>query len=98
MPPQEELRSPFRSTTGGVVTIEAGAITGDLELSTILSSEGVEAKVRYAEADEWYVVEGSPAPREDSPEDDHPAAHQRVLQVLTTPGRVEYGNEMPVRL
>lgn len=98
MPPQEELHSPFRSTTGGVMTAHAGAITGDLELSTILSAEGVEARVRYAGADEWYAVEGSPAPRAGFPSGDHPAVHQRVLQVLTTPGPVEHGNEMPVGL
>ncbi len=98
MDPPTELRSPFHSTTGGVMTVEAGAVTGDLELGTVLVSEGVRASVRYAGADEWHAVEGSPAPRADFPEQDHRGIHGRVLRVLTTPGRVESGNELPVGL
>ena len=88
----EERRSVFQSTTGGVMTVEAGAITGDLELSTATTPGGVTAKVRYAGADEWYAVEGSPAALPEA------GAHERVLRLLTTPGPVELGNEMPVGL
>lgn len=93
-----ELRSAFQSTTGGVATVEAGAITGDLELSTQITPAGVSAKARYAGADGWYAVEGSPVPRTDFPEQDHQAIHQRVLRLLTAPGRVESGNALPVGL
>ena len=57
-----ELRSAFASTTGGVMTEEAGAITGDLELVTRPTPDGsaVEALVRYAGARELYAVSGSP--------------------------------------
>ena len=94
----EELLSPFQSTAGGVMTVEAGAITGDLELMTRISSEGVNARVRYAGADEWYAVEGSPATLPGLPEDDPAAVHERVRRLLTTPGPVEHGNEVPVGL
>ena len=93
-----ELRSPFQSTTGGVATVEAGAVTGDLELSTRMTPEGVRAGVRYAGADEWYAVEGSPATPANFPERAHPGIHAHVLRLLTTPGRVESGNELPVGL
>ena len=91
----EELRSPFTSTTGGVMTEEAGAVTGDLELLTRPSEveEGaVDVLVRYAGADEWYTVSGSPVPG------DPRARHEAVLTRLTTPGPVEGGNELPVDL
>ena len=93
-----ELRSPFQSTAGGVTTVEAGAVTGDLELSTRVVPEGVYANVRYADADEWYAVEGSPASRADLPGQDHPAIHRHVLELLTSPGRFESGNALPVGL
>src|SRR5918998_5185210 len=57
----EELRSEFVSTVGGVMTEEAGAVTGDLELLTRPAEVGaLEALVRYAGAEEWYTVSGSP--------------------------------------
>jgi hypothetical protein len=94
----EELRSSFASTTGGVMTEEAGAITGDLELLTRPSAaeEGpIDVLVRYAGADEWYTVSGSPVPA--GPGDPR-ASHEAALARLTTPGLVEGGNELPVDL
>jgi hypothetical protein len=94
----EELRSTFVSTVGGVMTEEAGAVTGDLELLTRPSEAGdggLEALVRYAGAEEWYTVSGSPV-RADG--EDHRASHEAVLARLTTPGPVEGGNEQPVDL
>jgi hypothetical protein len=92
------MTSAFQSTTGGVMTVEAGAVTGDLELCTTLISDGVSVKVRYAGAAEWYAVEGSPAPFSAFPRRDHPAVHRRILRLLTIPGPVESGNETPVDL
>jgi hypothetical protein len=43
----EELRSPFVSTAGGVMTEEAGAVTGDLELLT-RTSEASASREREA--------------------------------------------------
>ena len=96
--PSNGLRSLFQSTTGGVTTVEAGAVTGDLELRTTIGPDGVDAKVRYAGAAEWYTVEGSPASPSAFPDRDHTAVHERVLRLLTTPGPVEQGNETPARL
>ena len=94
----EELRSEFVSTLGGVMTEEAGAITGDLELLTRSVSEGrLEALVRYAGAEEWYTVSGSPLAKPAGGED-HRALHEAALARLMTPGPVEGGNEQPVDL
>ena len=99
---RSSLSSAFVSTTGGVMTEEAGAITGELELLTRVTPDGgaVEATVRYAGAQDVYTVLGSPlhavSRRPDQAE--HRAAHERILEALTTPGRSEGGNEMPVDL
>jgi hypothetical protein len=97
------LRSTFVSTTGGVMTDEVGAITGELELQTRTTPGGyIEAMVRYAGAQDLYTVSGSPvraATLSERPgQAEHRAAHERILETLTTPGKVESGNEMPVAL
>ena len=90
------MRSTFSSTPGGVMTEEAGAITGDLELLTRPGeSGGVEALVRYAGADEWYRVAGSPT---GSHRGNLRRAHEAILARLTTPGPVVGGNERPADL
>ena len=97
-----ELQSQFVSTTGGVLTEEAGAVTGDLELLTRPSpdGEGIEALVRYRGAEELYTVAGSPVRAVSASPDsgEHQQAHERILEALTTPGAVESGNERPVSL
>jgi hypothetical protein len=96
------LRSTFVSTTGGVMTEEEGAITGELELHTRATPDGsaIDAMVRYAGAQDLYTVSGSPvhAVSEHADQAEHRAAHERILETLTTPGRVESSNEMPVDL
>jgi hypothetical protein len=96
------LCSTFVSTTGGVMTDEVGAITGELELQTRATpdGDGIEAMVRYAGAQDLYTVSGSPVDAVSGCPDltEHRAAHERILDSLTTPGRVESGNEMPVEL
>jgi hypothetical protein len=97
------LCSTFVSTTGGVMTDEVGAITGELELQTIRTPGGdIEAMVRYAGAQDLYTVSGSPVRTatlsEHPDEGEHRGAHERILETLMTPGRVEGGNEMPVDL
>jgi hypothetical protein len=92
----EELRSRFVSTVGGVMTEEAGAVTGGLELLTRPTSEGgLQVLVRYTGAEEWYTVSGSPVPTGGK---DHRASHEAALALLTTPGPMEGGNEQPVNL
>lgn len=80
------------------MTDEAGAITGDLELLTRPGENGgLEALVRYAGAEEWYTVTGSPLA--DPPGGkDHSASHETVLAMLTTPGPKQDGNELPGEL
>lgn len=94
--------STFSSTTGGVMTEEVGAITGELELLTRLTPDGggIEAMVRYAGAQYLYTVSGSPVHAVSVHPDQvgHRATHERILETLMTPGRIESGNEMPVDL
>jgi hypothetical protein len=93
-PAENEHRSAFASTTGGVMTDEAGAITGDLELSCRPEADRLDVLVRYAGADEWYTVSGSPVRLQDGPDD----ALERITQHLQTPGPVVDGNETAVTL
>lgn len=89
-----EPRATFASTTGGVMTEEAGAVTGELELLCRPGAEGLDVLVRYAGVDEWYTVSGGPVRVQGDPED----ALDEVVRHLSTPGRVVDGNEMAVSL
>jgi uncharacterized protein YcsI (UPF0317 family) len=93
-----EMRSTVTSTTGGVMCREVGAITGDLEVSTRLVPKGLEVNARYAGADEWYTVEGSPVPLENAENAKPEDLHDLVVERLTTPGKVVDGNERPSTL
>ncbi len=98
-----ELRSSFTSTVGGVMTEEAGAITGELELLTRPTPDGsgIEALVRYGGALDLYTVAGSPVRAVSGLPDqgEHRAAHDRLLQALTMPRPIgPDGNEHPVDL
>jgi hypothetical protein len=100
-PREDEIRSTFASSTGGVMTKEAGAVTGDLEISTRAEGVSLGVSVRYTGAEEWYTVEGSPISLSNktplSP-DELSELHRRVLGRLISPGRVVDGNELPVSL
>jgi hypothetical protein len=82
---------------GGVMTDEAGAITGDLEVETRVEDDAFSTRVRYAGAEEWYAVSGSPVPMSNA-ETDPARLHERVVQRLTTPGPIVDGNEEAVSL
>ncbi len=100
-PPENEIRSAFASTTGGVMTKEAGAVTGDLEIATRAEGDALKVFVRYVGAEEWYTVEGSPISLADTPHsspEELRELHHRLLDHLTRPGRVVDGNELPVSL
>ncbi len=92
---RSEMRSLIASTVGGVMTEEVGAVTGDLEVATRPKAGGVEVAVRYAGADEWYTVEGSPIEPGNagvlSPSGLR-ELHERVVRRLTTPGKIVIGN------
>lgn len=90
------MRSHFFSTTG-VMTREAGAVTGELELATRVDDGRLHVRVRYAGAGEWYAVAGSPVVlRGDHVETGHEELHLRVLRRQRTPGPVVDGNEEAV--
>ena len=79
------------------MTDEVGLVTGDLEIATRLLNAGVfDVRVRYAGAEEWYTVAGSPV----SADGRYPAAdlHERVVEYLTTPRPVVGGNKEPTSL
>jgi hypothetical protein len=79
------------------MTDEVGAVTGDLEIATRLLDAGLlDVHVRYAGAEEWYTVTGSPVSIGDRSSSDD--LHERVVKYLTTPGSVVDGNEEPSSL
>lgn len=96
--PHNDLRSTFASTTGGVMTDEAGAVTGDLEVSTGLTDGDLGVLIRYVGAEEWYTVSGSPIPLDETGRSSPKNLHERVVKHLTTPGPVVDGNEEPTSL
>ena len=97
-----ETRSTVPSTVGGVMTEEVGAVTGDLEVATRpVEAEGIEVMVRYAGAEEWYTVEGSPIELDNASGLAPPKLgelHESVVRQLTTPGVVVEGNEQATSL
>ena len=97
-----EARLTVPSTVGGVMTKEAGAVTGELEVCTRpLAAENIEVTVRYVGADEWYTVEGSPIQLGNTsglPKSELRELHERIVGLLTTPGMVVEGNEQATSL
>lgn len=91
---RDKFRSTFTSTTGGVMTREAGAVTGELELLCRPGADGLEVLVRYAGTDDWYTVSGSPV-RIRGGENEK---RKQLLEHLSTPGPVVDGNERAVTL
>ena len=87
-----EHHMTFTSTTGGVMTDEVGAVTGELELSCRPEADGLRVLVRYAGTEEWYTVSGSPA------QGDPGEALEKIVDHLQTPGPVVDGNEKAVTL
>lgn len=80
-----ELESTFTAPPDGVWTDEVGTITGELELHTVCTDKGLLiARVRYADALEWYTVRGGQAQLLDMR--DHHAVHQLLVNVLHYPG------------
>jgi hypothetical protein len=97
-----EIRSTVPSTVGGVMTEEVGAVTGDLEVATRpLAAKDIEVTVRYAGADEWYTVGGSPIQLGKAgglPKSKLRELHESVVGHLTAPGMVVEGNEQATSL
>jgi hypothetical protein len=80
-----ELTSDFTARPGGVWTDEVGVVTGELELHTTCTDDGVVTiRVRYAGALEWYTVTVSTEIR---PHDtrDHDIVHVLLVDLLQHP-------------
>ncbi|GGM47169.1 hypothetical protein GCM10012275_17810 [Longimycelium tulufanense] len=76
--------SEFKAAPGGVMTDEVGVITGDLELRTSHTEDGmVTVEIRYAGADEWYRISAAEVKLHDPR--DHDAIHTALLGVLHRP-------------
>ena len=98
---QSKTRSAFTTTTGGVMTVEVGGVTGELEAVTGPKEGPLEVLVRYAGAEEWYTVEGSPIVLENTAglySFNLCELHKRVVRHLTVPGAIVNGNEEPTSL
>jgi hypothetical protein len=69
---------------GGVMTDEAGVVTGDLTLRTELSEAGEAVlSVQYKDAEEWYAVTGGRAKLTDPADLD--AVHTIAVGLLHRP-------------
>lgn len=76
--------SAISTLPGGVMTDEAGVITGQIDLETSLSPAGaVTMRARYTETDEWYAVSGVQVSLHDPA--DLEALHHLAVQLLHRP-------------
>jgi hypothetical protein len=58
MPSAEQRTSDIVAGPGGVMTDEAGVVTGELTLASELTGDTYGLKVQYKGASEWYHVTG----------------------------------------
>jgi hypothetical protein len=56
----ERRESKVVAGPGGVMTDEAGVVTGDLTVSTEVRGDQVVVRVQYTGAEEWYTITGTP--------------------------------------
>jgi hypothetical protein len=68
---------------GGVMTDEAGVVTGELTLRTEWAGGQVTLRVQYKDADEWYAVTGGRVPLADPSGLD--AVHTVAVALLNRP-------------
>jgi hypothetical protein len=83
MPDDAKSRSSDVNAPGGVMTDEAGVITGELTLRCELSGATVTLRVQYKDADEWYAVTNGTATLEDPADLD--AVHTLAVALLHRP-------------
>jgi hypothetical protein len=94
-------RSTVGSTTGGVMTKEVGAVTGELEVTTRHRVEGTEVAVRCVGAEERYTVVGSPIGPDNAnglPPSEPRELYENLVRHLSTPGMPPEGNEQATSL
>ncbi|MFC4035132.1 hypothetical protein ACFO3J_27205 [Streptomyces polygonati] len=60
--PPARLTHRVQAGPGGAMTVEVGVITGDLTVSTTDLGTHAEITIQYTSADDWYHLQGSPAP------------------------------------
>lgn len=76
-----EKQSTVFTATHGVMTSEVGVISGDLELVTTCSDDGVlTLAITYVGADEWYTLPGEEYRLHDVR--DHGVVHEMLVKVL----------------
>ncbi len=78
-----ESRTADVNAPGGVMTDEAGVVTGELTLRTDLSGDKVTLHVQYKEAEEWYALTGGRATLKDPADLD--AVHALYAALLHRP-------------
>lgn len=78
------FNTTFNATPDGVLTNEVGVISGQLELRTTCSEDGLlELAIRYAGADEWYTLAGNGYRLHD--QRDHEVVHRLLTTILARP-------------
>jgi hypothetical protein len=82
-PGAQERTSDITAGPGGVMTDEAGVVTGDLTLRTEYADGHVTLRVQYKDADEWYAVTGARVPLADPAALD--AVHTVAVALLNRP-------------
>ena len=83
MPDDAHSRSSDVNAPGGVMTDEAGVITGELTLRSELSGATVTLRVQYKDAEEWYAVTDGTATLKDPADLD--AVHALAVALLQRP-------------
>jgi hypothetical protein len=83
MPGDPTSRTADVNAPGGVMTDEAGVITGELTLRTELSGTTVTLRVQYKDADEWYAVTNGTTTLHDPADLD--AVHSMAAALLHRP-------------
>ncbi|WP_137789281.1 hypothetical protein [Bacillus sp. E(2018)] len=76
-----EEKSTVFTATHGVMTTEVGVISGELELKTSCTDEGIlKLAITYAGAAEWYTLPGEEYRLHDPR--DHEVIHHMLAKVL----------------
>jgi hypothetical protein len=83
MPDDAKSRSSDVNAPGGVMTDEAGVITGELTLRSELAGATVTLRVQYKDAEEWYAVTDGTATLKDPADLD--AVHALAVALLQRP-------------
>lgn len=67
---------------GGVNTVEAGVITGELAVHTTWADDQAQVAVQYSGASDWFTMAGSPVPCRT--EEESRRLHEAVVEAVRT--------------